>query len=159
MNDQVTASVSPRAASARLALRVRSWMGVSTGLRAKSPRGNGAGATLSTPTMRTSSSTMSARPCTSGRHDGTATFMRSPEPAAKKPSFSSTRRTSGSGSFRPASRGSSLRGKSMAFSAFGAGSPATTISEGSPPQKSSTICVASSRPGTMKLGSTPRSKR
>ena len=32
MNDQVTASVSPRAASARLARRVRSWIGVSTGL-------------------------------------------------------------------------------------------------------------------------------
>ena len=33
-NDQVTASVRPRAASARLALRVRIWIGVSTGLRA-----------------------------------------------------------------------------------------------------------------------------
>jgi hypothetical protein len=31
----------PRAASARLALRVRSWMGVSTGLRGASPRTNG----------------------------------------------------------------------------------------------------------------------
>ncbi len=33
MNDQVTASMRLRAASARLALRVRSWIGVSTGLR------------------------------------------------------------------------------------------------------------------------------
>ena len=33
MNDQVTASTMPRAASARLALRVRIWIGVSTGLR------------------------------------------------------------------------------------------------------------------------------
>ena len=33
MNDQVTASTMPRAASARLARRVRSWIGVSTGLR------------------------------------------------------------------------------------------------------------------------------
>ena len=40
-NDQVTASTMPRAASARLALRVRFWIGVSTGLRASSPRGNG----------------------------------------------------------------------------------------------------------------------
>ena len=75
-NDQVTASVRPRAASARLALRVRIWIGVSTGLRACSPRGNGVDGTRSTPTMRTISSTMSARPCTSGRHDGTATFTR-----------------------------------------------------------------------------------
>ena len=33
MNDHVTASTMPRAASARLARRVRSWIGVSTGLR------------------------------------------------------------------------------------------------------------------------------
>ena len=148
-NDQVTASVMPRAASARLALRVRFWIGVSTGLRACSPRGNGVDGTRSTPTMRTTSSTMSARPCTSGRHDGTATFIFSPWPAAKKPSFSSTRRTSFNGTFSPASRGNSLSGKSMTVS-FGVGSPATTISEASPPQKSSTICVASSRPGIMK---------
>ena len=38
MNDQVTASTRLRAASARLALRVRSWIGVSTGLRGASPR-------------------------------------------------------------------------------------------------------------------------
>ena len=46
MNDQVTASVMPRAASARLASRVRSWMAVSTGLRASAPRGNGVAGTL-----------------------------------------------------------------------------------------------------------------
>ncbi len=157
-NDQVTASVMPRAASARLALRVRFWIGVSTALRASGPRGNGVDGTWSTPTMRTSSSTMSARPCTSGRHDGTATLTRSFWPAAKKPSFSSTRRTSVSGSLSPASRGNSLSGKSMTLS-FGVGSPATTISDASPPQKSSTNCVASSSPGSMKFGSTPRSKR
>ena len=75
-NDQVTASTMARAASARLALRVRFWIGVSTALRALLPRGNGVDGTWSTPTMRTSSSTISARPCTSGRHDGTATFTR-----------------------------------------------------------------------------------
>ena len=37
--------------------------------------------------------------------------------------------------------------------------PATVTSEGSPPQSSSTILVASSSPGSMKAGSTPRSKR
>ena len=41
MNDQVTASTRLRAASARLALRVRTWIGVSTGLRGASPRANG----------------------------------------------------------------------------------------------------------------------
>ncbi len=58
----------------------------------------------------------------------------------------------------PASRCNSLSGKSMTVS-FGVGSPATTISDGVPPHRSSTICVASSRPGSMKSGSTPRSKR
>ena len=37
--------------------------------------------------------------------------------------------------------------------------PATVTSDGVPPQRSSTICVASSSPGSMKAGSTPRSKR
>ena len=132
-NDQVTASTMARAASARLALRVRFWIGVSTGLRACSPRGNGVEGTWSTPTMRTNSSTMSARPCTSGRHDGTAIFTRSLWPAAKKPSFSSTRRMSASGSLKPASRCNSFMGKSTMVS-FGVGSPATTISDGVPPQ-------------------------
>ncbi len=157
-NDQVTASVKPRAASARLALRVRFWIAVSTGLRALSPRGNGVDGTRSTPAMRTISSTMSARPCTSGRHDGTATFTFSAGPAVKKPSFSRVRRTSAKGSLRPDSRGNSLKGKSITTS-FGVGSPATIVSDGSPPVSSMTICVASSRPGSMKLGSTPRSKR
>ena len=65
MNDHVTASTMPRAASARLARRVRSWICVSTGLRGASPRSNGVIGTLSTPTMRTISSTMSALPPTS----------------------------------------------------------------------------------------------
>ena len=39
----------------------------------------------STPTMRTISSTMSALPSTSLRHDGIATFTVSPAPATKKP--------------------------------------------------------------------------
>ena len=113
MNDQVTASTRLRAASARLALRVRNWIGVSTGLRGASPRSNGVGGTRSTPRMRTTSSTTSALPCTSGRHDGTATFTRSPWPATKKPSRSSTRRISGSGTASPARRLTSDSGKSM----------------------------------------------
>ena len=108
-----------RAASARLALRVRIWIGVSTGLRATSPRGNGVGGTLSTPTMRTISSTMSALPSTSGRQDGTATFILSGAPAAKKPRCSRMRRASGCVIFRPDSRGTSPSGKSITFSGTG----------------------------------------
>ena len=36
---------------------------------------------------------------------------------------------------------------------------ATVISEGEPPARSSTMRVVSSSPGSMKAGSTPRSKR
>ena len=158
MNDQVTASTRLRAASARLALRTRNWIAVSTGLRGAAPRSNGVDGTLSTPTMRTTSSTMSALPSTSGRHDGTAIFTRSPWPATKKPSRSSTRRISACGTVRPARRLSSDSGKSMTRSR-GSALPATVASDGVPPHKSSTMRVASSKPGSMKAGSTPRSKR
>ncbi len=87
----------PRAASARLARRVRSWIGVSTGLRGASPRSNGVIGTLSTPTMRTISSTMSALPCTSVRQEGTATFTTGPLPASMKPRWPRMRRISTSG--------------------------------------------------------------
>ena len=49
MNDQVTASTSPRVASARLARRVRSWIGVSTGLSTPGWRVSGVTGTRSTP--------------------------------------------------------------------------------------------------------------
>ena len=158
MNDQVTASTRLRAASARLALRVRTWIGVSTGLRGASPRSNGVSGTRSTPTMRTTSSTMSALFRTSARQDGTAIFTRSPWPATKKPRRSSMRRISGSGTARPASRLSSDSGKSMTVSGVRR-APATVISDGVPPHRSSTMLVASSSPGSMKAGSTPRSNR
>ena len=113
MNDQVTASTMPRAASARLARRVRSWIGVSTGLRGASPRSNGVIGTLSTPTMRTISSTISALPCTSVRQDGIATFTTGPLPAIMKPSRVRMPRICGSGTSMPASRFTSESGKSM----------------------------------------------
>ena len=158
MNDHVTASTIPRLASARRALRVRTCATVSTGLRALSPRSNGVNGTRSTPKMRTASSTMSALPSTSGRQDGIATFTTSPAPARKKPRWPSTRFNSGSGTSSPDSRFTSASGNSMIRSSAWA-APATVTSDGVPPQKSSTSCVASSSPGTMKLGSTPRSKR
>ena len=58
----------------------------------------------------------------------------------------------------PAMRLTSLTGKSITFAGSGT-SPATVISLGVPPQRSITIRVASSSPGTMNAGSTPRSKR
>ena len=113
MNDHVTASTMPRAASARLARRVRSWIGVRIGLRGASPRSNGVIGTLSTPTMRTISSTMSALPCTSVRQDGTAIFTTGPLPAIMKPRWLRMRFISGSGTSIPASRFTSVSGKSI----------------------------------------------
>ena len=80
------ASISPRAASARLAARVRFWITVRTGLRASGPRSKATAGTRSTPWMRTISSTRSALPSTSPRQDGTVTFKVSPVPATENPS-------------------------------------------------------------------------
>ena len=158
MNDHVTASTMPRAASARLARRVRSWIGVRIGLRGSSPRSNGVIGTLSTPTMRTISSTMSALPCTSVRQEGTATFTTGPLPATMKPRWPRMRSISTSGTSMPASRLTSVSGKSITRSSPKA-LPTTTFSDGVPPHISITSLVAISSPGTMKAGSTPRSKR
>ena len=87
MNDQVTASTRPRAASARLASRVRFWISVRIGLATvASRRGSGSARCGRRPTMRMTSSTRSALPSTSGRQDGGATLTRSPVPATRKPS-------------------------------------------------------------------------
>ncbi|CKX95133.1 Uncharacterised protein [Mycobacterium tuberculosis] len=108
--------------------------------------------------MRTISSTISALPCTSLRHDGTATFTTGPAPATMKPRCARIRLISGSGTSMPASRFTSVTGNSMMRSSPWL-LPATTISDGVPPHRSITNFVAISRPGTMKAGSTPRSKR
>ena len=140
MNDQVTASTMPRAASARLALRVRTCSAVSTGLRGalaaleRRRAARGRRRRCARPPRR-------CRPCPRcrGRHDGIATFTVSPVPATKKPRWSSTRFISASGTSRPESRFTSATGKSMMRSSACA-APATVISDGAPPQKSSTIC-------------------
>ena len=160
MNDHVTASTSPRVASARLARRVRSWIGVSTGLSTPGRRGSGVTGTRSTPMIRTTSSTRSAFMVTSGRQVGTATVI---VPVVRcglqaKPSASRIAVTSLTDGSMPASRLISATGKSITIRGSGT-SPATMISLGVPPQRSSTMRVASSSPGTMKAGSTPRSKR
>jgi len=61
MNDQVTLHHAARRKPA-LGAAGAQLNGVSTGLRGSSPRSNGAIGTLSTPTMRTISSTISALP-------------------------------------------------------------------------------------------------
>ena len=68
MNDQVTASTSPRAASTRRTRRARVCISVSTGRATPASRGIGVAGTLSTPTMRTTSSTRSTgRTCPGAR--------------------------------------------------------------------------------------------
>ena len=79
----------PRAASARLALRVRFWIGVSTALARmlaarKRRRRHAVDADDAHDLLDDVGLAL-----TSGRHDGTATFTFSLWPAAKKPSFSS----------------------------------------------------------------------
>ena len=158
MNDQVTASTRPRAASARLALRVRTCAAVSTGLRGASPRRTAS--TGCDRRRRCARSPRRCRPCPRCRAARTAPRPSRGCPGRRRRSraWCSTRRISGRLRSRPASRFTSLVGKSMTFSGASA-LPATMISDGVPPQRSSTICVASSSPGTMKSGSTPRSKR
>ena len=65
---------------------------------------------------------------------------------------------SGNGTSMPARRLTSVSGKSITRSSPNA-LPTTTFSDGVPPQISITSRVAISSPGTMKAGSTPRSKR
>jgi hypothetical protein len=76
----------PRPASKRLAARVRRCSSVSTGPFTWFCAGNGSGFTLSSPTMRMTSSTMSDLPSTSGRQVGGAIFTCAPMPEMWKPS-------------------------------------------------------------------------
>ena len=84
-NDQVTASFMPRAASARRACGTRRCSGVRTGLDVADRRGSEVVGMLSKPNTRVTSSTRSASPTMSGRHDGTAA-VHGPLPSTVKPS-------------------------------------------------------------------------
>ena len=158
MNDHVTASSMPRDRKRARSLSPAHLEGVRTGLRGASPRSNGVAGIRSTPMMRTTSSTMSALPWMSRRHDGTAIRRFRSCTTTENPSRPSTCTISAGSRSRPASRATSVRGKSMLRSGTFT-LPATVISEASPPHISSTICVASSSPGSIKAGSTPRSNR
>ena len=86
MNDQVTASTKPRAASTRRVSLWRSCASVSTGFATPAARVIGVAGTLSTPTSRTTSSTRSAGPVMSGRHEGGAALSAFPLPSSPTPS-------------------------------------------------------------------------
>ena len=95
---------------------------------------------------------------TSGRHDGTAIFIL----ALARRRRSRDARARGARRERHVEAGEALELRQRKIDDAVRGFrdlPATAISDGVPPHSSSTICVASSRPGSMKVGSTPRSKR
>ena len=158
MNDQVTASSRPRAASARFTSRRRFCIVVS--MRGATPvsRGSGSSGTLSTPSMRITSSTRSAFCVTSGRNDGTVTVSTGALRETPNPSRVSSSAIRAGARARPVSRRTSLTGNSITVPAASTW-PATTISCGVPPHISRISRVASSRPGTWLSGSTVRSKR
>lgn len=159
MKDHRTASSMPRVARARRALERRIWLTVRTFWEIGSIRGRVAVGTLSMPTMRITSSTKSAFPCTSGRQLGGETFTTSPLPATQKPSKERIALISLWDTSRPERRFTSLSGNSMMRSSCGT-SPTTCRSDASPPpHRSVTSFVATSRPSTIYAGSTPRSKR
>ena len=145
MNDHVTASVMPRAASSRRARRDRFCFSVSTACATPLMRGSGVEGILSRPAMRTTSSTRSAEPWISGRHVGTVTLATPLAPSNLQPSASRMPLISASGSFTPDS--SSTRVRSKAMTRFSTGSlPATFIFVGSPPQSFTIMSVARSSP-------------
>ena len=156
MNDQVTASTRPRAASTRRTRRTRDCISVSTGRATPASRGIGVAGTWSTPTSRTTSSTRSTGTEMSGRQDGGAALSFGGAPFSSIPSAVSSFLISPPLRSRPLSRLTSFGSKAKGALGFG-GLPAISALLASPPQMSSTMRVASSRPGTTKSGSTPRS--
>jgi hypothetical protein len=84
--DQVTASFMPRAASARRACGVRRCSGSRTGRDMVDAGGSEVVGILSKPNTRVTSSTRSASPTMSGRHDGTEA-VQGPLPSTPKPSL------------------------------------------------------------------------
>ncbi len=158
MKDQLTASTMPLAASARRAVRSRRWRAERTGFATAWRRGRATDFTSESPCTRTTSSTRSASPSTSGRHDGTETESFAPASDTPKPSAERIVTASDFGSESPVSF--SIRAGSNSIPFFVSGTlPATTTLDGSPPHMPMIIFVASSRPGRTNSGSTPRSKR
>ena len=159
MNDQVTASTRPRAASARLALRVRICSGVSTGLRgefAAIERRHRHAVDADDAHDLLDDVGLAVHVGAPGRHRDVDHRAGAGDQEAEMAEHALHLRQRQS---MPASRLTSSSGKSIDPLAAMAAAAHHVISDGVPPQSSSTMRVASSRPGTMKAGSTPRSKR
>ena len=161
MNDQVTASTMPRAASARLALRVRTCSGVSTGLRGVVAARRTASAACGR-RRRCARPPRRCRPCPRrpARHDGTATFTVSPVAGDEEAEMVEDRAASRRAARRGRPAASPRRaGKSMTrFGGFGFAGD-RDLRRRAAAEIEHHAAVASSSPGTMKAGSTPRSKR
>ena len=144
----------------RLASRVRFWIRVRIGFATlASMRGSGFGSMRSTPAMRMISSTRSALPSMSGRQDGAATLTRSPEPWIAKPSFLQDHLPPPAAARRdPTGAAPRDQGKSMTRSVSGNRAGDHRLARLAATEIDHQL-VARSRPGTVKAGSTPRSKR
>ncbi len=159
-NDQVTASLRPRAASVRRAATMRFCSGLSTGLATAAGRGIACEAAhCRARQMRQTSSTRSASPCTSGRQDGTAAEQARPASRSRRSrarSECASARASGT-SMPPKAFTRSCAGDSCALCR--APRPAMTSSEARRRRDRGSCGVAISTPVWVKAGSMPRSKR
>ena len=108
--------------------------------------------------MRITSSTRSALPPTSGRQLGTVTERTAPSPVTPKPRRVRMAAISSGETVMPQRRSTSASGNSITLRGSGT-LPASVTVLASPPQKSMTSWVAMSRPGRVRAGSMPRSKR
>ena len=103
MNDQVIASLSPRAASARRASRTRLCCPSKAGFGSRVARFSETAGTASRPLIRNTSSTMSASPSISPRQEGGTMRCCSPVPSTSNPSAAKISRASRSGRSSPPS--------------------------------------------------------
>ena len=157
MNDHVTASTMPRAASARLARPVRSCIGVSTDCAA--PRRGRTASPAPCRRRRCGRSPRRCRPC-----HARPCARRAPRPSPRT-AAGHHEAEAGEDAFHldqghlDAGEPLDLVDREIDQAVLAKRSPTTTFSDGVPPHISITSLVASSSPGTMKAGSTPRSKR
>ena len=158
VNDQVTASFMPRAASRRRAVRTSRWRVLTAGLMVSLTGGSMVDGMAWKPWMRATSSTRSASPSISVRQLGTLAWMTPPNSSAAKPSDSSRRTDSAAGISMPV-RVRTRSGRISAVLRHSGTAPASTSSLASPPQISRISRVASSAPPMTYWLSTPRSKR
>ena len=129
----------------RRAWDLRRWPGVRTGLATPAGRVIALPSSFESEATRAISSTRSAEPWTSGRHEGTATTSVPPAPVAAKPRAARMRTCSSRGIAMPTSRSTWAVSSGKLRAVLGT-LPAIVTSEGVPPQRSRIIRVASSMP-------------